>query len=121
MADRQKLPTCLVLDASVLVEHLLQSAGDVGEGEDTFGKLLQSRIRSKGLGARSRRIVGMGSTLLLPAPCSLLHFLLSDYVHPSMEGSQGSEQFPNRLFFEVSAFDADAMDFASQVEEVLFG
>ena len=25
------------------------------------------------------------------------------------------------MFFEVSAFDADAVDFASQVEEVLFG
>ena len=116
-SDSGKLAACLVLDASVLVENLLKAAGDGVEREDTFGKLLESRERSPRL-SPDLFLEGRG-VITLPLQRGV-GGVLYDF-HPGVKGAQGSQEFPHRLFFKVCTFDADAMDVAPQVEEVLLG
>ena len=97
MTDGEEVSACLVFDASILVENLFEATRNGMERKDSFGKFLEARIKN------ARMII----------------ILLSDNVHPCMKCSKCSKQFPKCLFFEVSAFNTNAMDFFSEVEEVL--
>ena len=74
------------------------------EGEDTFGKLLESPFSVPPLGK-----------------CIALARFVADDLYPGVKGAQGSEELPHRFLFKIGSFDADAVDVVSQVEEVLLG
>ena len=102
VSDAREFAACLVLDASELVEYLLDALRDGKEGENAFGKFLEGRI------------VSLSSFLSQGIS-------VPDYLNPSMQCLQRAVEFPQLLLFEVSAFDADAMNVGAQVEEVLLG